>query len=242
MVMMFSLSDADAQVMVGGSGKAKPEVKSHVRKIGRHHDDKKDKDKDKDGDDEDEGDYDEYTPGVDYVVVDEDVEIPWDEDSYSDAEGLYDEYTPGGSDGDELSKISRKVGFSVTTADNVAMYRSVLEWLGTPYKYGGTSKKGVDCSGFVMSVYKSAMNFTLNRTAALQHSKNCTLVDKSHLTEGDLVFFRTDGKKTSTPNHVGLFLKGNKFAHASSSQGVVVSDLTSSYFKQTWLTGGHVKM
>lgn len=200
-------------------------------------------------DDDDEGDYDdfgemdEYQPGVDYVVNDEDVEIPWDEYSYSDAEGLYDVYIPGGAElSEDLKKISKRVGFAVLQSDNVNMYKSVIDWLGTPYKYGGMSKKGVDCSAFVQSVYKTAMNILLSRVSAQMHSKDCNLVAKNVLQEGDLVFFRTDGRRTTTPNHVGLYLKNNKFAHASSSQGVTISDLTTSYYVQTWLTGGHVKV
>lgn len=269
-MLCFASVDVDAQKdMSGKSAKVTPGNKANAHRRRDHHDDNKRNRRnddnrdgkpatdgkrgqgrvnwdfldDEDGDYDEYGDMDEWQPGVDYVVNDEDVEIPWDDFSYSDADGLYDVYIPGGKVlSDDLMAISRRVGFAVMPSDNVSMYKSVIEWLGTPYKYGGMSKKGVDCSGFVQSVYKSAMQIMLSRVSAQMHSNDCNLVAKSKLQEGDLVFFRTDGRRTSTPNHVGLYLKNNKFAHASSSQGVTISDLTTSYYVQTWLTGGHVKV
>ena len=141
----------------------------------------------------------------------------------------------------ELQSISKKLGISVTTADNVTLYSEAANWIGTPYKYGGLSKSGVDCSGFTYLLYKAVYNKTLTRQSAGMLTDNCTRINKSQLKEGDLVFFRTDGKKTTTPNHVGVYLKNNKFVHASTSKGVVVSDLTSEYYTQNWISGGRVK-
>ena len=90
-------------------------------------------------------------------------------------------------------------------------------------------------------VYKAVFGKTLTRQSAGMLTDNCTKITKSQLREGDLVFFRTDGKKSSTPNHVGIYLKENKFIHASTSKGVVVSDLLQSYYVTNWITGGRVK-
>lgn len=139
------------------------------------------------------------------------------------------------------SSLEKKFGVSITSKDNKALYAEIAEWLGTPYRYGGTSKSGVDCSGFVYSVYKAVYGRALTRQSSGMLNNDCKAISKGELREGDLIFFRTDGKKSSVPNHVAIYLKDNKFAHASSSKGVVVADLTSDYYIKTYLTGGRVK-
>ncbi|MBP5366276.1 MAG: C40 family peptidase [Bacteroidales bacterium] len=139
------------------------------------------------------------------------------------------------------SSLEQKFGVSITSKDNKALYAEIAEWLGTPYRYGGNSKSGVDCSGFVYAVYKAVYGRTLTRQSAGMLTNDCKAISKGELREGDLIFFRTDGKKSSTPNHVAIYLKDNKFAHASSSKGVVVANLTSDYYVKTYLTGGRVK-
>lgn len=134
-----------------------------------------------------------------------------------------------------------KLEVNASSSDNAKLYSECASWLGASYKYGGTTKSGVDCSGFVYMVYKAVYGKTLTRQSAGMLTDNCTKITKSQLREGDLVFFRTDGKKSSTPNHVGIYLKENKFIHASTSKGVVVSDLLQSYYVTNWITGGRVK-
>ena len=134
-----------------------------------------------------------------------------------------------------------KLGVNASSTDNARLYSECASWLGASYKYGGTTKSGVDCSGFVYMVYKAVFGKTLTRQSAGMLTDNCTKITKNQLREGDLVFFRTDGKKSSTPNHVGIYLKENKFIHASTSKGVVVSDLLQSYYVTNWITGGRVK-
>ena len=66
-------------------------------------------------------------------------------------------------------------------------------------------------------------------------------IRQGNLEEGDLVFFRTDGKNSKTPNHVGVYLKNGKFVHASSSRGVVVNSLEQEYYRKEFIKGGRVK-
>lgn len=141
----------------------------------------------------------------------------------------------------EAQAASRKLGVTIVTTDNKKLYTEVASWLGTPYRSGGSSKSGADCSGFVYMVYQAVYGMTLSRQSSAMLTNNCRRVSKSELKEGDLVFFRTDGKQTSTPNHVGLYLKDGKFAHASTSKGVVVSELSQSYYVKSFLTGGRVR-
>ncbi len=141
----------------------------------------------------------------------------------------------------QLSSISKKLGITVTKKDNYKLYSEAASWLGTPYKYGGTSRKGVDCSGFTYLMYKNVYDKTLSRQSAQILTNNCKRITQSDLREGDLVFFRTDGKKSKTPNHVGIYLKDKQFVHASSSKGVVISSLDNDYYKRNWIAGGRVK-
>lgn len=147
----------------------------------------------------------------------------------------------GASLGSAHKNNCSKLEVNASSSDNAKLYSECASWLGAKYQYGGTTKSGVDCSGFVYMVYKAVYGKTLTRQSAGMLNDNCTRINKSQLREGDLVFFRTDGKKSSTPNHVGIYLKENKFIHASTSKGVVVSDLLQSYYVTNWITGGRVK-
>lgn len=111
----------------------------------------------------------------------------------------------------------------------------VDEWYGTPYRLGGNTKKGIDCSAFVQAVYTTAYAVTMPRTAREQY-KHCRIVSATELQEGDLVFFNTRGGVS----HVGIYLRNNKFIHASVSQGVTVSDLFDPYYMKRYIGAGRV--
>lgn len=140
----------------------------------------------------------------------------------------------------DAATASKKLGVKVTSSDNQKLYLTAASWIGTPYKYGGLSRGGVDCSGFTYTLYKEVYGKTLARQSKDMLTTNCKKTDKKSLKEGDLVFFRTDGKKSTVPNHVGVYLKDGKFVHASSSKGVVVSDLATEYYVNTFIAGGKV--
>ena len=108
-------------------------------------------------------------------------------------------------------------------------------FVGTPYKYGGTTRSGMDCSGLLMNSFK-AIDMSLPRTSEAQ-SKIGMKVDKEELQPGDLVFFAT-GKKKREITHVGLVTdvrrKDVKFIHASSSLGVVETNLSAEYYQKAF--------
>ncbi|WP_246624892.1 C40 family peptidase [Oceanobacter mangrovi] len=106
------------------------------------------------------------------------------------------------------------------------LYRQYDDWRGTDYLYGGTSKKGVDCSGFVYVTYRDQLNSWVPRTTLLQ-SQFGKPVSRDQLKAGDLVFFKTADKV----RHVGMYLEDGKFLHASTSDGVAITRLDNHYWK-----------
>lgn len=108
-----------------------------------------------------------------------------------------------------------------------------LKYVGYKYVYGAESpREGFDCSGLVYYVY-GQFGYKLERRASLQYKNNGTTVSKSKLQVGDLVFFSSNGGVSVT--HVGIYIGGNKFVHASNSTvGVIISDLTTNYYTKCW--------
>jgi len=101
--------------------------------------------------------------------------------------------------------------------------------IGTKYKWGGTTKSGFDCSGFVNYAFKKAGK-NLPRTTADLYKKG-QKVSKSKLKKGDMVFFQTYKKGAS---HVGIYIGDNKFIHADSTKGVTITSLSNSYWKSKY--------
>jgi lipoprotein Spr len=116
----------------------------------------------------------------------------------------------------------------------------IESWYGTKYKYGGDSRQGVDCSGFAKAFMSSYYDINLTRSSADQYKQCSTKVKKKKLRQGDLVFFKTRGAKGGI-THVGVYLCNNKFVHAATSSGVMISDLDEDYYKSRFVSGGRVK-
>lgn len=103
-------------------------------------------------------------------------------------------------------------------------YRS---WHGTPYQFGGSSRNGVDCSGFVQETYRSVFNLNLPRNTADQ-ARSGRRVGRNRLRSGDLVFFKTGW----FDYHVGVYVGNGRFIHASESRGVIQSSMSSDYWSR----------
>ena len=123
-------------------------------------------------------------------------------------------------------------GFDYSTIRE-KMLMEVIKYLGTPYKYGGTTKNGIDCSAFTQTVYKDVFNIKLERAARLQYKQGEVIEKGDELKYGDLVFFNT--RKRVKPGHVGIYIGDNLFAHASSAKGVTISSIDYDYYSRTFM-------
>ncbi|CAA0207198.1 C40 family peptidase [Tenacibaculum maritimum] len=113
---------------------------------------------------------------------------------------------------------------------------TAVSYKGVPYKYAGSNRKGMDCSGLIYTSFKSR-NIDLPRTSRQMYEKGY-LVRLKEVKRGDLLFFKTTNKRGKV-NHVGLVtsIKNSeiRFIHSTSSKGVIVSSLKESYWKKAFV-------
>ena len=130
------------------------------------------------------------------------------------------------------SKISGQSGQLDQEEIFQRLVRTIKSYLGTPYKYGGTSKNGIDCSGLVLKIYHNALGLRLPHSSTALKKMGIPLSVRN-LAFGDLLFFRTTKSRASS--HVGIYLYGTKFVHSSSSRGVIISDFsTEKYYRKNF--------
>lgn len=113
----------------------------------------------------------------------------------------------------------------VEQVHNIGLFEHIDNWFGTRYRYGGTTKDGIDCSAFVQVLFSSHYKIGMPRTAQDQY-ESTVRIPREELKEGDLVFFNTRGGVS----HVGIYLQNNKFVHSSTSEGVTITDLDDNYW------------
>lgn len=108
-----------------------------------------------------------------------------------------------------------------------ALLSEHARWVGTPYRLGGTTQRGIDCSALMQHVYSEAFQVSLPRTTDQQMQEGRRIA-RDALKAGDLVFFRSPGPY----NHVGVYVGDGYFLHASTSQGVKLSRLDNVYWNR----------
>jgi lipoprotein Spr len=133
-------------------------------------------------------------------------------------------------------KYAELLGTDADQVETTELLKAADSWYGTRYQMGGTSKSGIDCSAFVQAVYLTAFGMMVPRTAYEQY-KAANHISAVDMKEGDLVFFNTTGGVS----HVGIYLRNNKFIHASSSRGETVSDLFDPYYLKRFLGIGRIE-
>jgi len=141
------------------------------------------------------------------------------------------------SDRKLLEKYSVLVDEQIPTA-YLKYYRFIDTWWGTPYRLGGNSTQGVDCSGFVHQFYLVNYNKEIGRTTTDLY-KTARKKKMDALEFGDLVFF--DLNKSGRIGHVGIYLQNGRFVHASTSKGVRIDWLEDVYYSKQKKYGGVVE-
>ncbi len=106
------------------------------------------------------------------------------------------------------------------------LWKAFERYQGTPYQYGGTTARGFDCSGFITTAYRESLGRRLPRTTS-QMLRHGDVVHPDDVKPGDIVFFRIGGKD----QHAGIYMGDNRFIHASTSSGVIMSELNGYYWK-----------
>jgi probable lipoprotein NlpC len=133
-------------------------------------------------------------------------------------------------------KYSEIMGVKERDIQNGRLYAFIEQWTGTPYKFGGQNKEGIDCSGLTQLLQQEVYGVKVPRMTSQQIS----VIKRKYedeLKEGDLVFFDFDGKQFS---HVGVYLQNGWFVHASTRKGVMVARLRDNGIYKYFSRGGSV--
>lgn len=143
--------------------------------------------------------------------------------------------TKGYANKEELLSNLRKItgSSSISSSMSSKILSEAVGYLNTPYKYGGTSENGIDCSAFTQKVFERSLELQIPRSTREQFQIGEKITKDDDLSFGDLVFFKT--RKRSTPSHVGIYIGENKFMHASRKKGVIVSSLDEKYWTPRYI-------
>ncbi|MBP3228892.1 MAG: C40 family peptidase [Bacteroidaceae bacterium] len=136
----------------------------------------------------------------------------------------------------QTATAARALGIEADATDDARLLTVCASYLGTPYKYAGNDREGIDCSGLTTAIYREVYGIGLHRRSLDQHEKDVPHATTATPRQGDLLFFTTNG--TGRCSHVGVYLKDQRFIHASTRRGVVVDDLRSDYYRTRFLGGG----
>jgi cell wall-associated NlpC family hydrolase len=137
----------------------------------------------------------------------------------------------------KAESAARILGVADPNEADVLLYDELANWIGVPYKFGGNDNSGVDCSGFVVAVYKKVYSISLERQSERIYNQ-CQKRSKQEVKPGDLVFFKINSEKVS---HVGIIVQESLFIHASSSKGVTLSNLNEAYYTKHYFSCGAIR-
>lgn len=139
----------------------------------------------------------------------------------------------------DLKYVDEIVGKpDIGTDSNRIFDKYINKYWGIPYRLGGENpKKNLDCSAYVRLMFNEAAGVKLPRSSKDQFKKGKYIKEMNELQYGDLVFFKMNFKAIS---HVGIYIGDNKFTHASTSQGVTISDLNNKYYKARFAGGRRI--
>lgn len=133
---------------------------------------------------------------------------------------------------------SEKLNINLKGNENKNLILFIDKWIGTPYKYGGNTLSGTDCSGLISTLYMDVYKKKIGRTAKSIYDETSP-INKDNLKDGDFVFFKTE--KSKEINHVGVYISNDKFIHATIKKGVMIDDLNQEYYKKCYFSSGRLK-
>lgn len=159
---------------------------------------------------------------------------------------IFVESAPAKEIKDEDSPLKAKyagyLGVTPERISNIPLYKFIDNWMNTPYLWGGDDKKGIDCSALMQLLLDSVYAIKIPRTSVQQFYTQW--IDKfrstKHLSEGDLVFFKTIGE--NVVSHVGLYLDNGRFINSSSSKGVSIASIDDPYWRSRLVGAGRINI
>jgi cell wall-associated NlpC family hydrolase len=134
------------------------------------------------------------------------------------------------------NKYANLLGVAPTELTNTLLLSQLEKWYGTQYCFGGSTDSCIDCSSFTQVILRDVYNVKIPRNSQQQFDAS-TKIETKNLKEGDLVFFNTVSASMII-THVGVYVCNNKFAHASTSKGVTISDLSEKYYTKAFRGAG----
>ncbi|MGO3184409.1 MAG: C40 family peptidase [Aequorivita sp.] len=143
-------------------------------------------------------------------------------------------------------KYAEILGVAPEEITNLKLYEFVDEWLDTPYKMGGESKRGIDCSAFAQHCYVDVYGYLLERTSNKMDKAKSTdkFIGQEFLKEADILFFKKPNSRDKTITHVGIYLQNDMFVSASGYdgpekyRGVKISNLKDDWWQERFMHAG----
>lgn len=127
-------------------------------------------------------------------------------------------------------KYAQLLNRHIEVITNLSLFQFIEDWWDTRYRFGGTSKKGIDCSALTGLLMKYVYAIKLPRTARQQYAAS-SKISKNEMAEGDMVFFNTRGRVS----HVGVYLGDGYFVHSSTTSGVTINNLDEGYYNSRFI-------
>ncbi|MEJ5052989.1 C40 family peptidase [Sphingobacterium sp. MYb382] len=138
----------------------------------------------------------------------------------------------------KLANYADILGVSLRELNNKQLYSFLDNWMGSPHRMGGGEKSGIDCSRFVGILYEEVYRKNLPRTSRDMGDQVKRKYERD-LKEGDLIFFSFGGRDI---DHVGVYLRNNKFVHVSTKRGVIISNIKDSWYYKYFVRAGSPKI
>jgi cell wall-associated NlpC family hydrolase len=124
--------------------------------------------------------------------------------------------------------------------DSNRLRQVVSSYLGVPYEWGGTTRRGMDCSAFTRATFRETYGVELPRTSKQMYRLGSLVAHQQDLRPGDLVFFKNTYSGSGV-SHVGIYIGSGDFAHASSSKGITITPMSNPYFSKRYAGGRRIE-